>query len=696
MPHNLIKRKIFLFGILASVLFYASLADASDTNGRIDSVYKYAWGENTGWINFGCDNCGVAITDTAVTGYAWSSQFGWINLNPTTSGVLNTAEGTLSGFAWSSSLGWINFTGVTIGATGEFVGYATVDSNSSQINFNCSTGGSCSGSDFKVKTDWRPASVRPGSSGSSPKQPPVSTSPSVSPLAPTTAPAVSPASNLTANVFNYASDFISYLFGGKTPPEPEEVPKIAPFAFSARWNLLSTEAINNFVFAPLPYQLRTLAAKFPELERTFREVGVERFSDVSKLVGVNLNIPDLADVLSTAVKNMSPAEIAEIEKISGVTLNMPGLTGEGGTSEDTGIGKITLIPGLPIAKFSPAAKRNLPEEFVFARGAGELVDLNVILSLGDKGEVAQTMSALPGQSLKLVIKPLSAAKSVTGYIVFKQATPRITQNKIQNTISRASLTASAIFSMEGLVEQTSPGAPLLKPPYSPLSGGNNLPPLIRGGQEGLEGVGGVEQKLVLSSFEYEDPDGDGIYTADVVTPTVPGEYEFITVIDYVDPELGSRKMSMITVVDPEGYVFEKNKGKETRIPSAIVSLYSLDNAAKDYRLWNASDYQQENPQVTDVRGTYSFLVPQGTYYFHVEAPGYKTYQGKAFTVVVGNSVHQNIEMQPAGQWLFGFDWERDWQTLLLIVVLLLVYNLVRNRQRVSAQNAGSNLSIKND
>src|SRR3989339_546629 len=35
---------------------------------------------------------------------------------------------------------------------------------------------------------------------------------------------------------------------------------------------------------------------------------------------------------------------------------------------------------------------------------------------------------------------------------------------------------------------TSPPASLLEPPYSPLSGGNHLPPLIRGGREGLEGM----------------------------------------------------------------------------------------------------------------------------------------------------------------------------------------------------------------
>ena len=278
---------------------------------------------------------------------------------------------------------------------------------------------------------------------------------------------------------------------------------------------------------------------------------------------------------------------------------------------------------------------------MFARASGELVDLNVAMSIGDKGEVLQKISSLPGKTLRLVVKPISKARSVTGYIVFRATTPKVSEIEI----SRSSLAASVLFSMDGLVEKTS----------KPVS---------------------VENKLVLSSFEYTDPDRDGIYTADVVSPAVPGEYEVITVIDYIDPVLGTRQMRMITVIDPEGYVFEKNGDKETRIPSAIISLYALNNATKKYELWVAKDYQQENPQTTDIRGTYSFLVPEGSYYFSVEAPGYNSHEGKVFVVTEGSGIHQNIELKPVGGWLAGFDWKT---ALLIVVLLLLVYNLFKDK-----------------
>lgn len=193
---------ILLFFLLFS-FFGFHFVFASDTNGTIDTTFKYAWGQNTGWINFGCDFCNVAVTDTALTGNIWSSEYGWINLNPVLSGVVNDAEGTLSGFAWGKNVGWINFTGVTINATGEFLGYATINSDGSNISFNCINTASCGDSNFKVSTDWRPASTRsPGvssGSGTSPSPipaptptPPPTPPPFFPPTPPPTPPSVPP------------------------------------------------------------------------------------------------------------------------------------------------------------------------------------------------------------------------------------------------------------------------------------------------------------------------------------------------------------------------------------------------------------------------------------------------------------------------------------------------------------------------
>jgi hypothetical protein len=169
------NKNIFLFfmAIFFCLPFFAS---ASITNGTIDSVYKYAWSNNIGWINFAPmgDNAtykGLVVTDSSITGYAWSKEHGWINFGPfvnnTQGGVKNTADGVLSGYAWGQELGWINFSGVSINSSGQFTGEATGDSVGI-INFDLTKCTDCG-----VKTDWRPVSVRPVASSGHGGHPPL-------------------------------------------------------------------------------------------------------------------------------------------------------------------------------------------------------------------------------------------------------------------------------------------------------------------------------------------------------------------------------------------------------------------------------------------------------------------------------------------------------------------------------------------
>jgi len=149
------KLKILFFCFC--FLFVSLSVFAAETN--IDSVYKYAWGEDIGWINFGTKNGGVMVESDKITGYAWSQNYGWINLSPKNGGVSNDGKGNLSGYAWGENLGWINFEGVKIDSDGYFSGYATFNFNGkeSKISFNCSNTNSCLKSDFKVKTSWKPS-----------------------------------------------------------------------------------------------------------------------------------------------------------------------------------------------------------------------------------------------------------------------------------------------------------------------------------------------------------------------------------------------------------------------------------------------------------------------------------------------------------------------------------------------------------
>jgi len=154
-------------------------AHASNADGTIDPVSRFAWGENIGWLDFGTTAGNVHVTDTELTGYAWSENAGWISLNCSNTSscaandfkVGNDVDGNLSGYAWSENAGWIDLNpsggGVTIDGNGEFSGYAWGE-NIGWIDLNCATDNSCSSVDYKVATDWRPLGARPMPHGGAP------------------------------------------------------------------------------------------------------------------------------------------------------------------------------------------------------------------------------------------------------------------------------------------------------------------------------------------------------------------------------------------------------------------------------------------------------------------------------------------------------------------------------------------------
>ncbi len=96
---------------------------------NIDSTNKFAWSENTGWLNFRdagtpSGQQGVKVDTDILSGFAWGENIGWINFGDGTPGTLsgyanvngtdfgvniNSGNGNLSGLAWGENIGWINF-----------------------------------------------------------------------------------------------------------------------------------------------------------------------------------------------------------------------------------------------------------------------------------------------------------------------------------------------------------------------------------------------------------------------------------------------------------------------------------------------------------------------------------------------------------------------------------------------------------
>ena len=683
---------------------YGKYLLTSVTNGTIladiDGVaYQHAWGENVGWINFGTSKSEVHVTDSELTGYAWGENTGWISLNcsnTSTCGtvdykVSNSAAGSVTGYAWGENVGWVNFNptggGVSINSSGEFTGYPWGE-NTGWISLNCLNTSTCGTVNYKVKTDWRPQSARDevaavptvvGGGGGFSITKPTTTTGEITPketltekipeketdrktdrkkkVLPPEQPSeqpdkketpqkepqsIIPVTPLVTQEIPEEKPFLEkipiigkiaeLLNPPKQLPEPQLlipieklVSKKTPPAFQSDWHLIPANPIKKFALAPLPEEMIILAQKFPEIGKTLSAVGISKLTDLERLMATKLVLPGLTQRVST----------------------LP--------STDIHVGKFALSPGLPLAKFTPKMKQQMPSEIVFAKGGNELIDLNIVLTVTEKGDVQQRITTIAGKPMEMMVKPDQPVKRVKGYIVLRGKRKTSNATSLEDASPWLGLKDYNLKDLSASVLFADPS--FSKPHEEPLN---------------------IEKRLVLLEFEYMDSDGDGIYTANIQMPVVEGEYEIITVMDYKNPALGSKEIRLITVVDPEGYIYEKTGEKETRIPGAIVSIYWLNTQTKQYELWSAKEFQQENPQITDNTGRYSFLVPEGAYHIKVEAPGYPLYEGKAFSVTVGNGVHENIELKTKYWWLHALDWKT---ILLIIVVLLTIYNFYKIRRR---------------
>jgi len=837
---NKVGKNLLLLLLLTGLLMSADFAFASNTDGAIDSTYKYAWGENIGWINFGCDNCDVHITDSGLSGYALSENIGWIYLGD----ITNDGEGNLSGYAWSENAGWLKFNptngGVVINSSGEFTGSA-LGENIGWIIF---------GGDYVVKTDWRPQSARvctswtysdwsscsggqqtrtivssfpAGCSGGSPVlsqscssgggggglppgayNPPSPPSGGFSILIQDNAEytnnravilKLNGGSNVKKMAISNTGDFtdasqedyqierewdLCSKLGGlvkfsdcpdgvykvyvkfysqygqpsqivsdeiildTTAPEikiteskdyygsAKDVVLIAKTEAKAmiilhwdkKYGLISADkqgkltinlgrmSVGSYQLEMTPTDLagnkgekltigltikpaeevpkaeleaepekpkKPIIEKVPEIFKPLipeflkpeekEEEKPEKMIVISEetplamqgqwkllseesvrifvLAPLPKEILKLAEKfpeLGETLKKVGITKITDIEKLKTAKLTLPGLTQRVGLpTTKIEPGKFALPQGVPVAKLSPEIKQQIPTEIVFAKAGGELIDFNIALTVDKKGEPQQKIATISGKPLQLVVKPDKPVKSVKGYVVFKSKKPRPTSFQFPFN----HLAASLIFANPVLAH------PQEKP--------------VR-----------VEEKLVLLEFEYTDPDGDGIYTAEIQAPLVEGEYEIITVMDFEDPELGKKEIRLVTVVDPEGYIYATMPAGKLRIAGAIVSIYWLNPEVKQYEIWLAKEYQQENPQTTDDTGKYSFLVPPGTYYLRVEHPNYPVYQSETFVVKEGSGIHMNIELKTKYWWLKVIDWKI---IVMIIFGALLLYNFYRDKIR---------------
>ena len=84
------------------------------------------------------------------------------------------------------------------------------------------------------------------------------------------------------------------------------------------------------------------------------------------------------------------------------------------------------------------------------------------------------------------------------------------------------------------------------------------------------------------------------------------------------------------IIDPSGIVYEGIRSKT--VSGAIVTCYILNEDTGKWDKWNAEDYDQKNPLITDEAGSYAWDVPEGRYYVTCEKEGFDLIKSEEFEV----------------------------------------------------------------
>ena len=538
--------------------------------------------------------------------YAWSENLGWIDFG-TSGGAVTVTDSTLTGYAWGETAGWISLNCSNTSSCGT-VDYKVANNNE----------GTLTGYAFGENIGW--VQFAPIGGGVT-----IDSSGDFAGYA--------WGENTGWVVFNCSTTSscgtVSYKVNtdwrpassrsqGSSSGRGSRPRVLASTPASTEVTILPTTLVSNIISSLIPSFLKPKPKIEPPkelpLEETLPKIAPLVFSNKLTLISAvavgRFVLAPLPGEIITLIKKfpeldktlakLGVTKISDLGKLKNTKFVLPSLSQNIGIQNDA---------GLSLSSMTAKQMQTFPSDIVFVK-AGDLIDYNVHLAITDAGNPEQIINTIAGKTLDLIVKVDKPAKNIKGYLVVKN---------IERQVGRTNV----------------PVTSLMATPILATLGASFL------ATENVQ----IEKKMVLNQFEYKDKNNDGIYMTEIQAPLVHGEYEIISIIEYKDTAYGKKELRLTAVVDPEGYIYKESGGDEIRISNAKVSLLWKNPKTGKFELWSAKQYQQVNPQKTDKSGTYSFLVPEGTYKLTVSAAGYYDFTGQEFDVNEGRGVHENISLQ---------------------------------------------------
>lgn len=89
----------------------------------------------------------------------------------------------------------------------------------------------------------------------------------------------------------------------------------------------------------------------------------------------------------------------------------------------------------------------------------------------------------------------------------------------------------------------------------------------------------------------------------------------------------------------------KIRSGSTSLKDAVITVFYRNQDTNQWVKWDAEAYGQTNPFSTPAGGTYSFILPTGTYYLSIDAPSFRRAISNVFNLDKPSIVGGNVELK---------------------------------------------------